>query len=289
MTEVEAVASHTLAVDELGMVIDTKSDTPFDVASYSKMKYGNREVTRRFAHALTEDVLQVRPGLVEDEQPPLFPASFSVVPPVPFHLSRYVLETINEQRRANDLEAGGILQVDRSRTQTSNYAVLTAEERREEWDSIDFFFSNGEDDRLAPDTPIVILDDVRITGSFTRKLLGVFEDHDPARMMLGFVAVFEPQQARQHPEVEDLINGTTKMGVETILPEILNDNFDLNIRTLKMILCTDADRLIPFLEQCPPHLLEKMLADTIASGPDFVEYHRPGYEDLRALTLERAA
>ena len=73
-------------------------------------------------------------------------------------------------RASEGNEPGGIFRVDRSRTQTSNYAKLNVDERIAEWNSIDFFLTNGEVDRPHKDTQIVALDDIKITGAFTNKL-----------------------------------------------------------------------------------------------------------------------
>lgn len=88
MNAVETVASHRLTFNGQDEVVDADTGLPFDTDSYSSMKYGNREVTRRFARELTGHVLEVRPELLEDESAPAFLVPFSVVPPTPFHLSR---------------------------------------------------------------------------------------------------------------------------------------------------------------------------------------------------------
>jgi hypothetical protein len=280
---IEVVASHWLSFNDANDIVDINSQAPFDTEAYSRMKYGNSAETRRFADELTGHVLAVRPEIVQDERPPLFVASFNVVPPVPYHLSRYALEVINSQREAVGNTPGTIVRVSKTRTQTTNYSVKSFQERIAEWASMDFFF-DSEDMRPAKDVPTVVLDDLRVTGAFMNKLTGVFREHDPRALMVGYVAIFEPWQAFMRPQVEDRINGTSTTTLETILPTILEDNFDLNIRTLKLILSTEPDRLVPFLERCPQGLLDKMLRDSTDSGEDFMAFHQIGYNCLRAVT-----
>lgn len=286
MTDIVTVASHELAFDKQGTVTDRKTGQAFDAVAYSEMKYGNRRMIKFFAALLLKDVLEVKPELITEERPPIFLASYSVVPPTPFHLSRYALETINAQRAAQGYEPGNIFRVDRNRTQTSNYARLTAEERIKEWNSIKFFFTNGEADRPHKDAQIVALDDLRITGAFTRKLFSVFNGHRPERIMLGFVALFDPVQAKLRPEVEDTINRTASQSVDTLLPRIQANNFDLTIRTLKLVLATEPERLMPFLQACPEDLVLKMYYDTLASGEDFIEYNKQGFQHLKRAAME---
>lgn len=275
----EMITSHKLALDEQGVVMDTVADVPFPIHDYSDMKYGGRRATRDFASKLTDDLLEARPELVEDKAPPQFAVTFNTVPHVPFYLSRHALEIINGQREENGNEPGSILQVDKSRIPTSNYASLSVDERRREWATVDF--SLADEDRPSSDAQVVMLDDIRITGAFTKKLLDVFEGHSPHKTVLGFVAIFDPAQALRQPTIEDHINGTKTKTAETILPLILADDFDLNIRTLKMILATEKDQLMEFLEQCPRDLVETMYSRTMASEPNFIDFYEPGHRCIK--------
>jgi hypothetical protein len=278
---IETVTSHHIALNQTSNIVDVNTSQPFDVVGYSEMKYGNRQVTRLFAAELVSHLVEARPGLVEDETPPLFTSAYKAVPHVPYYLARYSLDVINDMRADGGNEPGQTVQVHKSRAATTNYAVATEKERDDEWDSMDFSL---DDER--GDAPTVVLDDIRITGSAERKILSAFKNTTPELMLLGYVAILDPAQAAERPSIENEINGTSKKGVEDLIPIVKSDNFDLNVRTLKMILSTNPDSLRNFLAHCSEGLVEQMLRGTVESGADFMDYYSEGYQHLQEASRE---
>ena len=278
----ETVASHYLRYD--GEMIVDDEGTRFDSARYSRMKYGDTDATMHFGHEIAHTVAKVLPEVIEDERPPEFLVAYKAVPPACYYLSRYCLDMVNDWRLDYGNEPGRVVHVYKNRVAATNYATASEAERTKELESIGFSLEG----RSMDDKNVVVLDDIRITGGAERKMLKILADEKPARLVMGYVALFDAQQAAENPSVENDLNVSVIKGVNDLLPLIDADNFDLNIRTLKLILATDPAILEPFLQQIPERLLDIVLRGAIDTGGDFIQQYGQGYSLTRSIHQTRS-
>lgn len=250
----------------------------FDSASYSRMKHGSRSDTKLFAREIADVIVQDMPEIVDDEQAPLFLVAYKAVQPACGYLSRYALDGINRTRVEKGLEPGEIVKVYKGQVTANDYAKASAAERQAELNGIDFSLQ-GTDifDRTA-----VVLDDIRISGGAERRILEVIEQSDrlPTRLMLGYVALFNPHQAAQAPHVESEINTVAVQSVNEVAEFMTAGNFDLNIRTLKLILGSDRDDLVRLAESVHPDYLEDIVRGATDTGPEFILKYIDNYAFL---------
>ena len=284
MNHIETVASYNLQFTHDEVVDDPAR--PFDAEAYSRMKYGDRAATESFAAGIAEDIAAAVPELTEDKSAPEFLVAYKAVPPACYHLSRYCLHKLNEQRVDAGLQPGRIVQIQKDRVTATDYAAASTESRQRELASIGFTLGSYS----ITGKPAVILDDIRITGAAESRIIDALGSEDPKLLALGYVAVFDPEQAAANPGVENRLNTTAIRHIEQLLPAIEEDNFDLNIRTLKLILSEGQREGRPeFLRQAPRRLLYDIYEGAIGSGPDFVQAYRVGVADVKTELESRAA
>lgn len=279
MSELTTVSAYNLAFEPEFGIIDQQTGLPFDVDAYARMKYGDRRATVDFAKDIAEALATHSPRLIEDEEPPQFLAAYKAVPHAAFFVASYALHFINSLRLDNYRTPGSLVKVHKSKTMTVNYAAESEEARENAYREIEFHM----DALVNADSHAVIIDDARVTGTAEKKFLGIFQDMQPRFVALGYVAMFDPNNSQHSPSVENTLNGTDSIRPNHLLDLIHTGHFDLNIRTLNMILSSDAPELIGFLEKCPRRLIEKMFQGTVESGPEFVAHHKTGLHCLQLV------
>lgn len=274
MTATETIAAHQLRYNEDNDIVS--QETSFDAATYSRMKYGDRAATLSLADDLSVALATKQPHLVEGEIPPEFLVAYKAVPPACFYLSQYCLDKLNITRNEQGLEPGRLIHVYKSRVAATNYAAASQAERQKELDGIGFSLEG----RNITDTPVAILDDIRITGAAEKKMVEVVSPKRPSHLTLGYIALFDVAQAAANPHVENDLNISVVKSILDLIPAVQNDNFDLNIRTLKLILSAQPEDLEKFLEACPDNLSRDLYRGAIATGPDFVRQYSIGQQIL---------
>lgn len=279
----ETLAAYHLAYNTNGDIVDERTGDVFDSERYSRMKYGDKAATQYFASQLAHVLTQQLPQFVEHETPPEFLVAYKAVPPACYHLSRYCLDHINTQRLAAGNEPGRIIHVYKNRVAGTDYAAASPEARLKELDSIGFSLEGRNIDGKL----IAVLDDIRITGAAEYKILEVLEPKNPSIIGLGYVAVFNQQQAAVSPSVERDLNLSVIKNVLDILPAVAHHNFDLNIRTLKMVLGSEAALREEFLLRIPDELFEQIARGSVDTGPDFVRAYQQGFDMVMAMYKNR--
>lgn len=280
MADIETISSYNLSYENKIVVAEPHG---FDEAAYSRMKHGDRASTQSFAFNLADQIASDVPEFVSGEPAPDFLVAYKTVPPACFYLSKYCLDKLNLVRVENGLEPGRVVQVFKDRVTATNYATTSPAERSKELSSIGFTL-NGYS---IEGRPVAVLDDVRITGAAEARIVEAIEKGSPSLLALGYIAVFDADQAKQNPSVENDLNTASVTNITDIIPFIEHDNFDLNIRTLKLILGSSSDGFREnFLQSIPTSLLYNIYSGAISSGPDFVEAYRPSINQVKRVLSE---
>lgn len=257
-------------------LIDISSGEQFDDSQYSRMKYGDRLATQDFAGQLAKELIDKNDALLFAHKPPEFFVAYKEVPPACFYLSRFCLDLLNEERNNIGNEPGRLVRIYKSKVLTTNYAAASPEARVQELGGIDFTLEG----RSVSDTQAVVLDDIRITGSAERKILEVLRPGNPAHISLGYVAIVNELQALENPQIENELNHGVITCVADLLPSIQSDNFDLNIRTLKMILAAEPAELESLLASCPQSLIDEMYRGAVNTGVAFTRSYPVSFDIL---------
>lgn len=281
--KVSRSAQYKLSFDETGAV--TCADSPFDRRAYSQMKYGNRDTTRAFASEIARDLLSSQPDVVCEAEPPLFLVAYKEVPPACLYLSRYCLDVVNVQRNQTGLEPGEIVRVYKGDVTTTDYSRASAAEREAELQAIDFSLRGTS----ITDRPVVVLDDIRISGGAERKMIQIIEaeKQDPRILHLGYIAIFDEAQALEAPHVESELNASQIQTVTDLLPMIQENNFDLNIRTLKLILGSEESILATFIAEIPAELVQMIIRGSVDTGVEFTRKYLHGFTTILQVANER--
>lgn len=281
----QTIAVHHLEYASSGDIVDANGKE-FDATAYSRMKYGSRKDTKHFAEEVALVAQQEAPNIFEDETPPAFLVAYKAIQPACGYLSRYCVDLVNRVRVQNGLEPAEIFKVHKESVTNTDYSKASVEDREAELAAIDFSLRG----RRVDDRPVVVLDDIRISGGAERRILEVLcaENQTPTSVLLGYVAVFDSSQAHNSPHVESDINETAISKAGDLIELITSrDGFDLNIRTMKMILSASSEDLDQLLNVMSNEQIEAVSRGAVATGPDFLQKYNAGYQQVVQHTLQR--
>jgi hypothetical protein len=278
----QLVVSHHLefAGDE---IVDSSGER-FDREAYSRMKYGDRSATQVFGQELAQDLIDAQEELVTDAREPELLVAYKAVPPACYYLSRVVLSRLNEARLDYGNEPGRVVQVYKGSVAGTDYAASSQADRDAELRSIDFTLEG----RTIADKRVIILDDIRITGAAERRMLEVIDTAHPLSTTLGYIARFNAEQAAQHPAVESELNSSVIVSARDVAGIIEAGEFDLNIRTLKLLLAAPVSELESVLETAPFEVVQAIYEGALNTGVDFTKRYASGFETVKNFYKELA-
>ncbi|MFC8596848.1 phosphoribosyltransferase family protein [Isoptericola sp. NPDC057191] len=247
-----------------------------DLDAYSRMKHGDLRATGILAKALAAALVDQVPTLVSDDAVPILPVAYKAVRPACWFLARAVLDDLDARRAAAGLPAGRIVRVAKDAVTTTDYATASAAERSAELGRIGFRLDEDVDG-----AQLVVIDDVRVTGSAETSILAALDAARPQKVVLAYVAVVEGGLAAD-PAVEAALNHHVVRSPADLAGAVRRGDFVLTIRFLKRLLQAPADERAAFLDSCPPALLHEVLDGAAATGDEFCMAFAGALGDVRA-------
>lgn len=247
----DQVAPFRLGIDKSKNIKEINGK-PFSMHAYSRMKYGVRSDLKAFAHDLAAELLRQAPQLFEGAKPPAILIAYKAAVPPAAILARYCLDIINFARFRAGLVPGEIVQVYRPQDYIQEYAILPAPERAK---LMGHRTKNTLRDRRLDGFIPVILDDIYVTGTYTRMMRQVLEGY--RGIVTAYLAVCD-DSFKAFPHAEGLLN-TSEIGKPSdLLPFIGNRDFVFTRRFLKMLLRTGPEDLEQVAMQLPEDILEQI-------------------------------
>lgn len=252
---------YSLGKGEDGSVIDVTGEY-FDLEGYSSFKYGKDSEAFRYGRLLARRMVDE----FGDELDDAFVASsaYKQVPTAAAIITEHVLTEL----ALVGLQPAGLFRVDRGRVLAADYASMTVEDRERAMKENQLEIGGATSEQITG-RDVIIIDDIRITGSHEHALACQLGKVGVRRALFGYVAVMDQATAMGNPELENQINSSKIKHVGDILPFIESDDFRLNARTCKFILGSNFEDLDTFFSEMPLRSARSILGAMIADG-----YHK---------------
>ncbi len=229
----------------------TYSDEPFKDTDYSRFKYGFFPQAVQYGSLLAE-VLRARFDELEvqdHEQIVLIGTPYKSLPN-----AAKLLTGVAERKLRSHGYATSVSRIYQHRLAEGDYGKLPAELRD---------LRNQQKKRFLDDDDfdgkhVVIVDDVRITGSIERSILSLLGHLDVLSLTIINLVRLDPEVAKRDPRVEDAMNHASVHTLADLLPLMaVRDQFVLITRTVKRILEAEQSELQDFLSHLETaHLIE---------------------------------
>lgn len=262
--------------------VTDKDNCPFSEADYSKFKFGDNAIAKKFAEELFEGFISEHADLIlQHEEIVILPSPYLAIPTASNCLSFYFKTLMNKFLFENDKKALKESKIYRNQTYVADYGALDYAERVKMISNDTYYIDkNIVDGKLC-----IFMDDIKITGShefIVKKIL------DEYKVQGHFVFIYFAELLNKdiHPNIENHFNYFHVKNVNHIISLINQSTFDFNTRIVKYILMLDIDDLILLLQSIPQHRIETLFHLAVSNNYHTIEEYKQNLQSINKKTAD---
>jgi hypothetical protein len=251
--------------------ITNEKQLSFSAVDYSKFKFGSKKIARAFGVTLAQAFAweYVLPRKL-DKQLVVLSSPYCFIPTATHAMKDYFIRELNDYLIQCEYPVVQETKIHRTITYKEDYGELSAEDRLKLIQNDGFHI----DVNFIKNKQLLLLDDIKITGSHERVIERMFntQDIDPHRIYLYFA---ELCNSEINPKIENVLNYAYVSNLLDLDKIIKNDEFILNTRIVKYILIYDHTEFVNFINYQKNKLVETIYHAAIGNSyhliPEYVE------------------
>jgi PRTase ComF-like len=274
-------------LDENGSATDLTCPQPFNVALYSRYKYGSTVAADWFARALGSSFLAQQPSFACWPRLLIASSPYHYVPTAAHALTIRLVAMLNDARAGHGLPAARLVHIERGAASSGDYGTLSADARTRLMTANALSFG-----RLLPyadNAHLIVVDDVKVTGAHQECLIRA-SDALPlrARMFLHIAAFIDSGARPLDPALEDRLNHAAIRTLDDLAPVVAGPDFSWNVRVCKFLLNpANQHRLAEFLARMPVRRVRELHDNSLRDGYARMDAYRGSHAIVRAELRQR--
>lgn len=277
---------HTLAIIE--NKIFTESGEKFNCLDYSKFKYGDGSIARTYGYQLAERFIATNYRLLETTKT----KNEFVITTSPFKStpkgSGAIVTNFKNALNSHLLRLGENpiteISIFKDNIFEGDYSDFSEKHRKKVLASNKLFVP----EKYIQGKKLIIIDDVRITGTHENNLITFFENKGVHEIYFLYVALVNPAQAKVHPEIETTLNHGWMTDLNKLQKIMNSEEFILNVRVCKYILAhKDTKARTMLLKQLNTKTLCDLYHGIIADGYASMKLYRNAFRQINAELKRR--
>ena len=224
--------------------INNSSVFDFNPDDYSRFKFGDDEVAKRFGTHLADGFINQHLEKEPIEQQIVVISSpYSFIPTATFAMKTWFVYRLNRWLAENEYAVVQETKVHRTITYKEDYGELNAQERISLIGNDSFHI----DKQFLEGKTLIFLDDIKITGSHERMIMKMVTEYGLQSdiYMLYFAELVNKSI---HPNIENLLNYHQVKTIFDLEPIIKSGSFIINTRIVKYILNYNFECFCIFIE-----------------------------------------
>lgn len=249
---------------------------PFDRVAYSHFKYGHIPPAIQYGRGLA--------GLVGDrvfahagnEPITIVSAPYKHLPTASHVIAQSLTAELSHQAVVNGQEPPVLVPFHKTQVGDSSYAKSSESDRLKALSTLGLQI----DERRVTGAHVLVVDDIRITGTAEKATAAYLESLAPASIWYLHAARLNEGIGKEYPHLEDELNQTVAHTPEVFLQQWAAGEFQLNTRVLRLILEFEGDLFTAFIAAAPNSLLEHIYQSAIGNGPAYYARYRDNLELL---------
>jgi PRTase ComF-like len=268
---------------------------PFSPVRYSRYKYGSVTAAEAFARALGAAFCERHPELALADRLLIASSPYAHVPAAATTLARRLRPVLNAARARRGLAPAPLLKVDRISTSAGDYGTLSAQARDRHMAANTLSFRRFLP-QLVRDAHLLVIDDIRVTGSHQRCLMRESEDLPLAARTFLYIAAFPglPDQPGTggcfDPAQEDTLNHVAVKTLTDLAAIVEAGDFTWNVRVCKFALSPANHGELPrFLRRMPSWFVRGLHRNSCRDGYARMDLYAPSYAVVRAELSRQAS
>lgn len=232
-----------------------RSEIPFDIAEYSKLKYGSATVGKKYGEELAEKFFETYSHILVNEQLVVMESAYSFVHNAASIITGFFTDKLNSLLSEFNGKNVHRMKINRIVPYIADYGKLSMKKRAKLLSQDTFTF----DADFARGKFLIFIDDIYITGTHHRKIeemLKHYEINTENTMSLYYAELTNPSE---DPAIESYLN-TARIVTLDDLSKLIKKESDYRVvvRTLKMFL---GEKDVEMAKQFLTSLSFKMICD----------------------------
>lgn len=260
--------------------ITSKEKIPFSPIQYSKFKFGNKQVSRKFGHDLAEGFIKdfLTKEMIEN-QIVICSSPYHFIPTATYALKDYFVQKLNLFLVENGGEAIEEAKIHRTITYTQDYGAMSAQER-EKLIGQDSFYIDKE---FVKGKIVLFLDDIKITGSHEKVIQKMIDKQKLETKQNVFIYFAELVNTEIDPTIENYLNHAFVKNLSDLQSLLKNDKFLINTRMVKYMLNSPRKDFDIFIKKIPDSLARNIYNLSLGNKYYKISSYQQNMKALREL------
>ena len=240
----------------------------FSEQRYSQFKYGNKEVTKFYAHEIVGHLLSKT-----DEKLVIAATTRRVLPQAASYLADEIAEAMD-----------GVIRVaiKIENPFSGEYGNQSKEEREKIMNDTRLSF----DPRLIARQKVVFVEDIVTTGMLSNRVRADLMQAGAREVQLVSIIKIDYQLALEDPKIESRLSNFIIKNDQDLVDVLVSNDYWLMARSCKKLLQIQSDRMVSIIDQLPNDLLLKIYLAVEGEGYKLGEL-KDGYEVLVKTAVSR--
>lgn len=262
--------------------ITEKENCPFSETEYSKFKFGDNSIAKKFAKALFDGFIEKHSDLIlQHNEIVILPSPYLSIPTASNCLSFHFKTFLNNFLFENNKKALKESKIYRNQTYVTDYGNLDYNERVKLISNDTYYIDkNIVDGKLC-----LFIDDIKITGSHEFIVKKILKEYNVDGHFV-FLYFAELLNKDIHPNIENYYNYFYVKGVNQIIYLINQDSFEYNTRIVKYILRLDVNELILLLQSIPQHRIDTLFDLAVSNNYHTIEEYKENLKSVNKKTAD---
>jgi hypothetical protein len=272
-------------LNEAGIPVRAVSACPFVAADYSRYKHGSTASAAVFAMALEDAFHGAYPHLAGAPSLVIASSPYKYVPTAAHALARTFAHCLDRRRRSRILPPARMIKINRQQPSPADYGTFSTEQRRRLMRTN----SLSLDRTLIRDSHLVIIDDLKVTGSHQDCLIDATNGLPLlSRTFLHIAKLLVPSPAALDPTIEDRLNHAFAKKLADLIEIVRSPDFAWNARLCRFFLnARNRAELPAFLALMPDRFLFDLSEKSSADGYDLMDAYRESHVIVRMMLQQR--
>ncbi len=252
---------------------------PFDAVAYARFKYGYLPPAVHYGKRLARDIEQSLFDLTRDEPIRIVSAPYKHLPTASHAIAQVLTRELSRTAMTFGYEPPILVPFHKAKMGDDSYAKSSEADRLLVLAALGLRI----DESLIRDAHVLIVDDIRITGSAEKTTADYLEPLNPRGVWYLHAARLPQDLGKSNPAIEEMLNQSSPHGVMDILKDVETGLFQLNTRVLRHLLERESADFRIFLDYAPAWILQEMHDAALGNG---TAYFNKYYTHLEQLATE---
>ncbi len=259
---------------------DGDAFTARDRIAFSRFKYGWLPPATTYGNRLADLTVDQLARVSRGRRVYIVSAPYKYLPTASHAIAQQLCRNLSLRAHRAGFEPPVLLPFHKDKAGDSSYAKGGMDVRLATLSGLSLHI----DESLVRDNVIVVVDDIRMTGSAECKTAEYLESLGPYAMFYLHAFRMVEAKARAYPHLEDELNQTVEHPLNRFHQEWLAGEFQLNTRALRHILDADDDEFWDFILKVPEVFLDEIIYAAIGTGRAYSQHYSV---QLQLLIRER--